>query len=112
MMPSKPEFGISTIREAARHRAEETSGRATAEEIGMSATAFRHFLEGGKPHPETRRKLVAWFGRWAVRGTFTNGADVEAALDLLGTYLADSSTSDIRAKRRAYIDRRLDDSAR
>lgn len=110
-MRPKHAVGVSAIRDAARKRAAETSGRATAVEIGMSETAFRHFLQGGKPHPGTRQKLVSWFVR------LTGGPaeqikteDIDVALDLLVRYLADSPGPDVRRKRRAYIDQRLADS--
>lgn len=58
--------------------------RATATEIGMSYTGFRAFLQGGKPHRETRRRLAAWYAR---AGKGISQEDVEAAVEIIAVYL-------------------------
>jgi hypothetical protein len=103
-MSPKGQFGVEAIREAARKRAAETSGRSTAAEIGMSETAFRHFLRGGRPHPETRARLVAWYvSRGRPGGFEIRLEDVKAAVELLRRYVAAAGTADLRRRRKNQV---------
>ena len=95
---------------AASKRAEATSVRATALEIGMSRTAFRHFLKGGKPHPSTREKLVMWYAVYrSGRAGELATADAQAAVSLLRRFLDGSTSRRIREARLADIIRELSD---
>lgn len=103
-MSGKSSFGIAAVRATAAKRADATSLRSTAEEIGMSYTAFRHFLKGGDPHPGTREKLSGWYAAHrslARRGIPKN--DVEMAMRLIRDYIAAGTTPKIRAKRLAEV---------
>ena len=92
-MSGKPGFGVATLRTAAQRRAGETSLRSTAAEIGMSYTGLRGFLKGGKPHPETLRRLVAWYaGRSGRSAEAIHREDIEAALTLLTRYIQQAGT--------------------
>lgn len=107
-MSAKVSFGIDTIRRAAARHAEETSAVAAATEIGMSRTAFRHFLKGGRPHPATREKLVAWFVRHRTGETGgPTGGDVDSAVLLLRDHLAAAPTPGTREKRLSDLVNRL-----
>lgn len=92
-MSGKTGFGVATLRAAARLRAEQSSLRNTAAEIGMSYTGLRGFLRGGTPQPETLRRLVAWYARSRSRGTAAiPPRDVEAAVVLLTRYIHQAGT--------------------
>jgi hypothetical protein len=107
-MSAKVAFGIDTIRRAAAKHAEETSAVTAASEIGMSRTAFRHFLKGGRPHPTTREKLVAWFVRHRAGGAGgPSTGDIEAAILLLRDFLAASPTPVARQTRLSNLVDRL-----
>jgi hypothetical protein len=96
--------GVAAIRAAARKRADEESLRSTAEEIGMSYTAFRHFLKGGDPHPATREKLAGWYAahRTGTRKSLPK-SDVQIAVRLIREYIAAGTTSRIREARLAEV---------
>jgi hypothetical protein len=51
---------IEALRVAVEGRAEETSLRQTAREIGMSAPGLSLFLNGSSPRPITLEKIRAW----------------------------------------------------
>jgi len=111
-MPSKAVFDIARIRAAARARADATSRRAAATEIGMSLTGFLAFLKGGKPHPRTREKLVEWYVEQHAMSRRGGEADVgdddaEAAIELLVRYIEANGRSTLSAKRRAMVAERL-----
>lgn len=78
------------------------------EEIGMSYTAFRHFLKGGHPHPATRAKLAGWFAaRRAGRRGAPPAGDVESAILIVQRYIDAGSTEKTRQLRFAEIVGRL-----
>jgi len=76
---------IDAVRELARDRAEQTSLRHLAPEIGLGHSTLHNFLNGAAPHPRVRRLL----GLWYLRETGAAGAEEESlrpytsALDLL-----------------------------
>lgn len=113
-MSAKAGFGVATLRAAAQRRADDTSLRATAAEIGMSYTGLRGFLRGGKPHPETLRRLVVWYAR--RRGGHAGGAvpvkDVEAALTLLTHYIRQAGTPALLRERVDRVLRSLEEEVR
>lgn len=60
MLPDRY-VSISRIREAARARAEASSHRAVAREIGIAHRGFLLFLDGSRPQAKTLPKLYAWY---------------------------------------------------
>src|SRR5690606_24964255 len=88
MVSSEGDVPIELLREAARTRAQETSLRETAAEIGLSWSGLRTFLAGTNPHLTTRRKLATWFDvrRDAPSGRLRRAA-AQTALSLLVTEL-------------------------
>jgi hypothetical protein len=97
-------FGLDTVRKAVRRSVDRTSLRQVADEIPMSFSGLRSFLEGGTPQPATRGKLVAWYSR--SRGKRSPGVqreDVNAAIELLRAYVAEDERPQIRARRRREI---------
>lgn len=97
-MPTKPRFGIGTLRKAATAAVERASIRSVAAEIGMSYTGLRAFLAGGSPHEETRRRLLAWYLKGQGGGQVSS-ADVRAAIETLVTYLGEASTPSMTEER-------------
>lgn len=53
---------IESLRAAAAARAQATSLRGAAKEIGMSASGLMKFLAGAQPYGPTVRRLLAWHG--------------------------------------------------
>lgn len=103
-MPRRVAQGIEAIREAARARAEASSLRSAAEEIGLSYTGFRAFLQGGKPHPETRQRLVAWFTRQqGVRANPPARTEHHLGVELVLAYLQESPTPKVLRQRATAI---------
>lgn len=52
---------VGWIRKAVATRADETSLRAVAREIGVSHDGLRKFLQGARPQARTEIKLQRWF---------------------------------------------------
>ena len=52
---------IDPVREYARDRAEQTSIRHLAADIGLGHSTVHNFLNGAAPHPRGRRRLVEWY---------------------------------------------------
>jgi hypothetical protein len=61
MKRNENEAPIEDVRALAQERAEQTSIRAAAEEIGLGHSTVHNFLRGAEPHPRVRRKLLAWY---------------------------------------------------
>lgn len=57
---------IAGLRDAIRRRVEETSLRAVADEVGMSFSGLRSFLEGRSPQRRTREMLMRWYYLWST----------------------------------------------
>lgn len=60
MLPSRV-VSVPRIREAASARADVSSRRAVAREIGLTPRGLDVFLAGAKPHPRTLDKLLRWY---------------------------------------------------
>lgn len=64
MSPSDPEsVPVDVLRAAVREARGRRSLRQVAEEIGISHTGLRGFLDGARPHRHNRRKLASWLAR-------------------------------------------------
>src|SRR4051812_34702529 len=104
-------FGVAAIRLALRRRVEATSIRATAREVGMSPSGLHVLLQGSRPHPLTRKKLVDWYlTRAAPDGQDQPeiaGDDVDAALNVLMRYVAANGRAPVRRMRVREISTRL-----
>lgn len=88
-MPSR-DLGVpvDVLRNAARERAEATSLRAAAREIGMSWRGLEAFMEGTRPHPATVRKLTAWYLKRVAAGELEVSAEAaEAAFTVLLSHI-------------------------
>src|SRR5579871_5158027 len=95
---------IETWRQAVRKRAEETSLRATAEEIGLrSYTALGKFARGETATPQraTLDLIAQWYLERASARQLPNSDEYAAAVSLLGAYVRHN------AKSKAVSDRRL-----
>jgi hypothetical protein len=101
-------FGVAAIRAFAKARAEATSLHAVAAEIPMSYTAFRHFLQGGKPQAATVAKLIAWYGECRQGGDSSEPSeDVEAALVLLIRFIGQARSGRGARKRFQLVTGRI-----
>lgn len=96
-----PRPALAGVRDALRKRVDETSLRAVADEVGMSFSGLRSFLEGGTPQRRTLEKLFRWYYLRSTRQTAAAREDVEAAIALVLGYLHDES------KPRSVRERRL-----
>jgi hypothetical protein len=96
-MPRESAPGIGVIRAAAQTRADGSSLRTVAKEIGLSYTGLRAFLRGGKPQAETRRRLVAWYGR--LKSGSASYPSPELAVDLLLNYIRQAGTPQLIRER-------------
>lgn len=52
---------IAEIRDYAQEKAELTSLRILAKEIGLGHSTLHNFVGGAAPHPRVRRKLLDWY---------------------------------------------------
>ena len=59
---------LDVVREMARDRAERTSIRHVAGEMGMGSSTLHNFLRGTEPHPRVRRVLAEWYSREISKG--------------------------------------------
>ena len=58
-----PEIDIAEVRELANRRADATSVRQVAREIGMRHTSLEKFLAGSEPYAKTLIPLCEWYLR-------------------------------------------------
>ncbi len=58
-----PEIDLEEVRAFANRRADETSVRQVAREIGMRHTALVKFLAGSEPYAKTRIPICEWYLR-------------------------------------------------
>jgi hypothetical protein len=58
-----PEINLDEVREYANRRADATSVRQVAREIGMRHTALTKFLSGSEPYAKTRVPICEWYLR-------------------------------------------------
>jgi hypothetical protein len=101
-------FGLSVIRSAAQQAVAESSLRAVAEEIGMSFSALKEFLDGAtiRPHRPTAEKLARWYAGRGKRKPQLSRAEVDAAVAVLLTYIRSAAnTATAERRRRALLER-------
>lgn len=107
-MPAKPRFDTAAVRRLVRHRVDQTSLRAVADEIGVSKSGLDSFLQGREPYSKTRLKLTAWFMRQRhPDGAPISAAEVDAAIALLERYMQSVGTEAVREKRVREVTERL-----
>lgn len=83
---------IEHLRDTVAARAENTSLRNVAREIGMSASGLKKFLQGTAPHSPTLRRLRTWYVRYAAKPRGIVGEKhAQAALQVLVHDLAPES---------------------
>lgn len=100
-----PEVDIDTVRDLANRRADATSVRHVAREIGMRHTALTKFLSGSEPYAKTRIPLCEWYLR--VRKSVSASGrrpagedppDVSGHLDALLTDLRGEARTEARLR--------------
>jgi hypothetical protein len=75
---------IEHLRDTVAARAENTSLRNVAREIGMSPTGLKKFLQGTAPYSPTLRRLRTWYVQYAaVQGGQVQLEDASAAINVL-----------------------------
>jgi hypothetical protein len=105
---AEPVIGIVAMRDAVRRRVNGTSLRNVAFEVGMSFSGLRTFLHGARPHPATRRKLVAWYtSQRATPAQPVRRDDVDAAITLLARFVRNDRRAEGRARRVKSVVERL-----
>lgn len=105
---TEPRITIAVVRAAVAKRVDETSLRDVADEIGMSFSGLRSFIEGGSPHAKTRLKLVRWHYARSERSTAPPLDDVETAIATVLSYLRDGSKPrEVRERRLRELIERL-----
>lgn len=68
-MPVQPDAALDVLREAVRLRAERTSARRVAVELGMSSGGVQSFIRGGtRPYGSTLARLQRWYLQGALDG--------------------------------------------
>lgn len=101
-MTGRGRLSLGVLREAVRKRVGETSLRETADEIGVSFSGLGSFVRGEtSPHPKTRGLLVRWYYGRASTASAPPREDIDIAIEVLRTYVADQS------KPRSVQERRL-----
>jgi hypothetical protein len=105
---TEPRVTIALVRAAIVKRVEDTSLREVADEIGMSFSGLRSFIEGGSPHARTRVKLMHWYYRRSRGTSAPPREDVETAIALVLSYVEDDSTPrSVQERRRREMLERL-----
>lgn len=89
--------GVAGLRSQVRQAVEASSLRAVAEEIGMSWSGLRSFLEGTTPHPSTIAKLLAWSG--TKRTASPSRRDMLSAIEVMADYIEGVPSPEGRRKR-------------
>ncbi|HEX6373854.1 MAG TPA: hypothetical protein VF006_33305 [Longimicrobium sp.] len=75
---------IRHLRDTVAARAENTSLRRVAGEIGMSPTGLKKFLQGTDPYSPTLRRLRSWYVQYAaVQSGEVQLEDASAAINVL-----------------------------
>jgi hypothetical protein len=82
---------IAEVRVAAAARVKDTSLREVADEIGMSFSGLKSFIDGGSPHRRTRTELFRWYYQRTKRVPSPPKEDRESALAVLRTYVSDTT---------------------
>lgn len=83
---------LKRVREMLALRAEETSLRQVAREVGMSPSGLQKLLDGSHPYSATSRKLSRWYVRESSRyGGELSAGSAAAALSVLLQDLAPSA---------------------
>jgi hypothetical protein len=85
---------VDRLREAVRARAETTSMRSVASEIGMTPQGLTKFLRGSRPYSATYRKLIEWYVRRSASERRLSAETVTAALSLLVSGLPGAEQAD------------------
>lgn len=86
-MSGEPGVPVVRLREAVAERADATSLRRVAREIGVSPSGLHYFLGGGSPYSPTRRKLEQWYVREA--SPRYEGLSADAVRGLLSAMVQD-----------------------
>jgi hypothetical protein len=102
---------ITAVREGVRKRVDETSLRDVADEIGMSWSGLKSFLDGRRPQRRTIGKLVAWYYSRSKRSSSASPEDVEAAIAVVRGFVREpSKPTTVQERRlREIIDRLRND---
>lgn len=73
-----PEIDLDEVRRFANRRADATSVRQVAREIGMRHTALGKFLSGSEPYAKTRAPICEWYTRVTTPPVATPGRPEES----------------------------------
>jgi len=84
--PDPRQAVVHELREAAARRAETTSLRQTAREIGMSPTGLKKFIAGVAPYSPTLRRLRKWYITTYAREETEIDQALAAYLEKLDSY--------------------------
>lgn len=93
-LDSRASVGVDQLRAEVRRRADETSLRRTAGEIGIGLTGLRGFLAGADPYGPNLERLRAWY-EWRVEGVELT-ARVHAVLPLVRADQKDAAVKELR----------------
>ena len=103
-----PQLSIAVVRDAVAKQVGETSLREVADEVGMSFSGLRSFLDGGSPHLGTRTKLVRWYYARSARSARVPREERETAIAMLLSYVRDDSKpKEVRERRLQELINRL-----
>jgi hypothetical protein len=95
---------LQTLREFARDRAELSSLREVAEEIGVGRTTLHNFVSADTtPHPRIRRLLALWYLREKEKEAASEEQTYAAAFEIL----VNSVPPELRDKLRASLATKL-----
>lgn len=75
-----PEINLDEVRAYANRRADATSVRQLARDIGMRHTSLEKFLAGSQPYAKTRVPIVQWYLRVTKAGSATPDRQVESTV--------------------------------
>jgi hypothetical protein len=88
---------VQTLREFARDRAELSSVREVAEEIGLGRTTLHNFISAGTtPHPRIRRLLSLWYLREKEKEAASEARTYAVAFEILVTSVPPESRDEWR----------------
>jgi transcriptional regulator with XRE-family HTH domain len=101
MTTPEPEVSLLRIRAALRRRAEETSLREVAREVGMSHRGLSLLIKGARPQSRTHKKLAQWYA--GVLRSDASTLEVGEALDVLMRGIPEESRSAARRRTVEFV---------
>lgn len=90
-MTGPSRISVDALRDSVRRAVDSTSLREVADQVGMSHSGLRTFIEGRRPQAATLGLVARWFYSRAGRSPAVRREDFNAAIAVIDAYLNDHS---------------------